>query len=143
MSKRVQVRSSDEQEALFQTFLDLPSHRLFGLKLLSYGDGMSRLSFETDDAALVPGDYVHGGVSSLLMEPAAMVALVTQLSADKWTVTSSSEYRMLRAVPKGAEAILEGKVARIGRALAFVDVALTVNGVSHVEGRFVKSIIPA
>ncbi|MAP93474.1 MAG: hypothetical protein CMK07_00845 [Ponticaulis sp.] len=136
-------RTAEEQARVFQTFIDLPSHKLFGLKLISFGDGQSRLSFDTDGAALVPGGYVHGGVSSLLMEPAAMTALVTQLAADKWTVTSASEYRMLRAVPKGAEAILEGRVVRIGRHLAHVDAALTVNGVPHVEGRYVKSIIPA
>lgn len=136
-------RSPEEQARLFQTFLDLPSHRLFGLKILSYGEGRARLTFETGENALVPGDYVHGGVSSLLMEPAAMMALVTQLSADKWTVTSASEYRMLRPVPKGSDVLLEGKVVRIGRNLAHVDVILSIEGEPCVEGRFIKSIVPA
>lgn len=136
-------RSPEEQAQLFQSFIDLPSHKLFGLKLLSYGDGASCMTFETNENALVPGGYVHGGVSSLLMEPAAMVALVTQLASDKWTVTSASEYRMLRPVPKGSDVLLEGRVVRIGRHIAHVDVALTIEGVSCVEGRFIKSIVPA
>ncbi|MAK62619.1 MAG: hypothetical protein CMK09_16740 [Ponticaulis sp.] len=136
-------RTPDDQADLFQTYLDLPSHRLFGLRLLSAKEGVSQLTFETSNAALVPGGYVHGGVSSLLMEPAAMIALVTVLAADRWTVTSTSEYRMLRAVPQGSDVLLEGRVARVGRHLAHVDVALTIDGVPHVEGRFVKSIIPA
>lgn len=136
-------RSAEEQARLFQTFLDLPSHKLFGLKLLSYGEGRACLTFETGENSLVPGDYVHGGVSSLLMEPAAMMALVTQLAADKWTVTSASEYRMLRPVPKGSDVLIESKVVRIGRNIAHVDVALTIDGQSCVEGRFIKAIVPA
>ena len=72
-----------------------------------------------------------------------MIALVTQLAADKWTVTSASEYRMLRPVPKGSDVVIEGKVVRIGRNMAHVDVALTIVGVPCVEGRFIKAIVPA
>ena len=72
-----------------------------------------------------------------------MIALVTQLAADKWTVTSASEYRMLRPVPKGSEVLIEGKVVRIGRHMAHVDVALMIDDVPCVEGRFIKAIVPA
>ena len=72
-----------------------------------------------------------------------MFAMVTVLPADRWTVTANSEYRMLRPVQAGSEVRLVADVVKIGRTLGHVDAALTIDGVPHVQARYIKSVIRA
>lgn len=143
MAVEAKTRSRAVLEETFQRFLSLPPHTLFGLTLLSAEEGVARQTFNTGAAALVPGGYVHGGVSAMLLEPTAMFALLTVLPEDRYAVTATSEYRYLRAVPKDAEVLLEAKVVRLGRTLAHMDASLSVDGRPHVEARYVKSVVSA
>ncbi|HEX4742985.1 MAG TPA: hypothetical protein VH353_16780 [Caulobacteraceae bacterium] len=63
---------------------------MFGLALDRWSEGEARLSFVAGAASLCPAGDVHGGVVGLLLEPAAMFALMTVLPEDRSAVTADS-----------------------------------------------------
>ena len=134
-------RDADAVQVFCAEMMAQPAHVFFGLELILAAGGRSRVEFTAGEHALVPGGYVHGGVISLLLEPTAMFALVTQLPLDSHAVTAASDYKFLRPVPAGSRAVLEANVVRLGRMLAHCDARLCVDDRVCAEARYVKSII--
>jgi uncharacterized protein (TIGR00369 family) len=137
------ARTAEALEAFFGSVLEIPAHRMFGLALDSWSEGEAKLSFVADAASLGPAGDVHGGVVGLLLEPAAMFALMTVLPEDSYAVTADVHTQLIRPIRAGARVELAGRVLRAGRRLAFCEAAANVDGESCALARMTKAIVPA
>jgi uncharacterized protein (TIGR00369 family) len=137
------ARTAEVLEGFFRGVLEIPAHRMFGLALEGWSDGEARLSFIAGAEALGPAGDVHGGVVGLLMEPAAMFAVMTVLPEDRYAVTADVHVQLMRPIRAGARVALVGRVLRAGRSLAFCEAAAVVAGETCALSRMTKAIVPA
>ena len=101
------------------------------------------LAFEAGDAALGPAGEVHGGVLSMLCEPAAMLALLPLLPPDRYAVTADFHAQFLRPAKPRTRVELAGRVLKAGGRLAFCEVEARSEGEVCVLARVTKAIVPA
>jgi uncharacterized protein (TIGR00369 family) len=137
------ARRAEVLEAFFRGVLAIPAHSTFGLRLDGWSEGEARLSFVAGAEALGPSGEVHGGVVGLLMEPAAMFALMTVLPEDRYAVTADVHVQLMRPIRAGVRVELAGRVLRAGRSLAFCEVAAIVAGETCALSRMTKAIVSA
>lgn len=136
------ARAAEVLEAFFQSVLEIPAHSAFGLVLDAWSEGEARLSFVAGPASLAPAGDVHGGVVGLLLEPAALFALMTVLPEDRYAVTADVHTQLMRPIRAGARVDLAGRVLRAGRSLGFCEAAALVDGESCAVARMTKAIVP-
>lgn len=134
-------RTAEQLEAFFSTVLAVPAHRTFGLELLRWTAGEAVLAFTAGQPCLGPSGEVHGGVVSLLLEPAAMFALMPMLPEDRYAVTADIHVQLLRPVRPGVRVELVGRVARLGGQLAFCEATATDDGQICAQARLTKAIV--
>ncbi|HEY2049691.1 MAG TPA: PaaI family thioesterase [Caulobacteraceae bacterium] len=137
------ARTAEALEAFFRTVLEVPAHRMFGLALEGWSEGEARLSFVADAASLGPAGDVHGGVVGLLLEPAAMFALMTLLPEDRYAVTADVHTQLMRPIQAGARVDLRGRVLRAGRSLAFCEAEALADGKTCALAQMTKAIVVA
>lgn len=140
-SSPVVARSAEALERFFRNVLEIPAHRMFGLTLEGWSKGEARLSFVAGPASLGPAGEAHGGVVGLLLEPAAMFALITVLPEDRYAVTADVHTQLIRPIRAGPRVELAGRVLRAGRSLAFCEAAARVDGESCAVSRMTKAIV--
>jgi uncharacterized protein (TIGR00369 family) len=137
------ARTAEALEAFFQSVLEIPAHRMFGLTLDGWSEGEARLNFVADASSLGPAGDVHGGVVGLLLEPAALFALMTVLPEDRYAVTADVHTQLMRPIQAGARVELAGRVLRAGRSLAFCEAAALADGKTCAVARMTKAIVAA
>jgi uncharacterized protein (TIGR00369 family) len=137
------ARTAEVLEAFFRSVLEIPAHNMFGLALEDWSEGEARLSFVAGPASLGPAGDVHGGVVGLLLEPAALFALMTVLPEDRYAVTADVHTQLMRPIRAGARVDLTGRVLRAGRSLGFCEAAALVDGEACALARMTKAIVPA
>ncbi len=135
------TRSSAQTEAFFASVLAVPAHSTFGLSLVRWQPGEAVLSFAANASCLGPAGEVHGGVVSLLLEPAATFALLPMLPEDRYAVTADIHVQLLRPVTPGAQVELVGRVLRAGKQLAFCEASAVVAGEVCVVAHLTKAIV--
>ena len=101
------------------------------------------LAFEAGDAALGPTGQVHGGVVSMLAEPAAVLALLPLLPPDRHAVTADFHAQFLRPAKAHRRIELTGRVVKAGRQLAFCEVEARSEGQLCFVARVTKAIVAA
>ncbi|KAI9008614.1 HotDog domain-containing protein [Hyaloraphidium curvatum] len=137
-------RTGAELESTIANVLGLPAHRLFALEAVHVSPGRATLRFPATPPALGPsGTTVHGGLVSLLAEPAAMIALLPTIPRDAFAVTADLHAQFLRPMRAGQDVELVATVRRAGRALAFVEVEARQGGEAAALVRVTKQIVPA
>lgn len=137
------TRSTEQVEAFFKSVLAAPAHRTFGLTLLRWTPGEAVLGFTADEACLGPSGEVHGGVVSLLLEPAATFALIPMLPADRYAVTADIHIQLPRPIRPQARVELIGRVTRLGSQLAFCEATAMDGDRVCVLARLTKAIVAA
>ena len=105
--------------------------------------GEAVLAFEAGEAALGPEGEVHGGVLSMLCEPAALLALLPLLPPDRYAVTADFHAQFLRSATPRTRVELTGRVLKAGGRLAFCEVEARSGGEICVVARVTKAIVPA
>ncbi len=136
------VRTLEDIERAIAQVLAAAPHRAFGLTFVRSSPGEAVLAFEAGDAALGPAGQVHGGVLSMLCEPAAVLALLPLLPADRYAVTADFHAQFLRPATPRARVELAGKVLKSGGRLAFCEVEARSEGQVCVVARVTKAIVP-
>ncbi len=125
-----------------QQVLEVALHRHLGLGLRHCAPGQASASFEVGAQHLAFGG-LHGGVLYALMDAVAMLALLTQLDPGRHAVTHDLHVSVMRSAAAGEQVVLDGRVVRLGRSLAFVDVAARVGDTTIATARITKSLVAA
>jgi len=125
----------------FQTVIDrmLPFGQGFGFKIESLGHGRAVVRMPFSPVMTRPGGTIAGPVTMGLAD-CVMYAVVLGMKRDAvMAVTSNLSIHFLRA-PKPAAIIAEGKLLRLGRRLAVVEVTMYSEGeeepVAHATGTY-------
>jgi uncharacterized protein (TIGR00369 family) len=135
------VRSATVVETMIAAVMETPIHRFLNLLLLERGSRVAVLEFEVGDHAVSPGGALHGGVLSLAMEPAAYLAVLPLIDADKVPVTIDFHARPMRPILRGETVQLSARVIRHGRTMAFCEVDATVGGDLRAKGSILKALV--
>ncbi len=111
---------------------------LEGLELLSLEDGVARARLPVSGAVQNPLGTLHGGAIATLVDDIGTLAIMSADAESRPGVTTDLSVSYLRAAPAGAEVTIEGKAAKTGRSLAFVEVELQCEGKVMALGRMTK-----
>lgn len=122
-----------------RVLLDVPLNRALGLAFDGHDAGVAHAHFDAGDLHAAFGG-THGGVLYALLDAVAMLALLPALGAGQHAVTHDLHVSMMRPVPPGARCRLEGRVARKGRTLAFIDATAWVGDQLVASARVTKSL---
>ena len=137
------TRTPEQIEQFFASVLAVPAHSAFGLELVRWAPGEAVLAFTAAGAALGPRGETHGGVVSLLLEPAAMFAAVSRLPADQYAVTIDIHVQHLRAIRPGARVELTGRLVRLARQFAFCEATAMDEDRLCASARVTKAVVAA
>lgn len=137
----VPLRTDEELDRLCTMILEAPPHRAFGLRLRERSPGEAVLEVEAGEATSVDGQF-HGGLYGLLMEPAALMALISMLPRNRKPVTVDSHLQVLRSVPPGATITLKGRVVRAGAQISFCEVEAQAGDRLLAQARITKAVVP-
>ena len=121
-----------------QVILDVALHRHFGLEFEGCAEGQASASFVVGSRHVAFGG-LHGGVLYALMDAVSMLALLTRLGPAQHAVTHDLHVSVMRGAAPGDRVVLEGRVARLGRSIAFVDAAARVGDTVIAAARVTKS----
>ncbi len=124
-----------------QAVLDLPLNRHLGIRYDGLIDGVAQAHLHCTPALATFGGHLHGGALSSCCEVTGFLALLPQLADHQHAVTHDIHVSLMRGVPAGARCDLSGRVVRLGKTLAFIDVTASVDGALVASARITKSII--
>lgn len=136
-------RTETELEMMIAQIMGIALHRHVGLELVDRGEQRARLRFRAGEAVLTNVGSVHGGVLSLLLEPAALVALLPSLDAGESAATVDLHVAFPAAPEPGQWIELEGRVIRRARQLAFCEADAISGGRLCAAARLTKAILTA
>jgi uncharacterized protein (TIGR00369 family) len=123
---------------------ELPLARGLGVRLEAIERGRSVIRIPYDDALLRPGGTVAGPVMMAAADAAMYAAIMSELGTVKQAVTTNLNINFLRR-PGPGDIIAEGRVLKLGRRLAVLEVTIRSDGsdapVAHATGTY--SIPPA
>lgn len=123
---------------------ELPLARGLGVRLETIERGRSVIRIPFDDALLRPGGTVAGPVMMAAADAAMYAAIMSELGTVKQAVTTNLNINFLRR-PGPGDIIAEGRVLKLGRRLAVLEVTIRSDGsdapVAHATGTY--SIPPA
>lgn len=89
--------------------------------------GRAILRLEANETHLRPGGYISGPTQMSLADSAAYMAIMTLTGLEPMTVTSNLNINFLRPCI-GKVVLAEGKIMKIGQALAVIDVDIRIEG---------------
>jgi uncharacterized protein (TIGR00369 family) len=136
------VPSESSSAARVQAVLDIPLHRFVGLALLDPAEPAAGIWFPVGPSAQNQARLLHGGVVTALLDVAAYLALLPQLSDHEHAVTHDQSVSLLRPVSADRRVEVRGTVLRRGRAVAFLRAEATVDGVLVATGQVTKTVVP-
>ncbi len=115
---------------------------LIGAEVAELGEGYARLTLRLEEKHSNPHGVAHGGVATTLMDSAAAMALSGLKRAKGRSLTSHATVEMnaslIAPARPGDELLVEGRVLRLGRTVAFVEseVRRRHDSVLVAKGRF-------
>jgi uncharacterized protein (TIGR00369 family) len=89
--------------------------------------GRAVIRLAADETHLRPGNYISGPTQMSLADTAAYMAIMTVTGFEPMTVTSNLNINFLRPCI-GSVVIAEGKLMKIGQALAIIEVDIRIEG---------------
>ena len=89
--------------------------------------GLAVMRLEADETHLRPGGYISGPTQMSLADSVAYMAIMTMTGLEPMTVTSNLNINFLRPCI-GAAVIAEGRIMKMGQALAVIEVDIRVEG---------------
>lgn len=118
-----------------------PLHRQLGITDVRSADGHGAFAITVDEHSLNPAGMLHGGVLYLLCDVCAYVGLVSQLDNATEAVTHDLHVSVMRPARRGDRLDLRSHVVRLGRRIAFIDVAACVAAQSIATARVTKTLL--
>jgi len=105
--------------------LSVPYVELVGAVVEDAQEGYSRLSLVLEERHTNPNSVMHGGVVATVMDSAAAVALGRlrgeRMRRDNPHATVEMNVSLISAARPGDELIVEGRVLKLGRSVAFCE----------------------
>lgn len=135
------ARSREDVAALVAQVLSAPAHVAQGLTAISFGDGEATLEFSAGPESLAPTGAVHGGILAMLMDPAALCALLTMMPDGAHAVTADMHVQHMRPARPGARLQIVARVLRMGRSLAFCEANVFDDGKLCSTARLTKAMV--
>lgn len=89
--------------------------------------GRAVIRLEADETHLRPGGYISGPTQMSLADSVAYMAIMTLTGLEPMTVTSNLNINFLRPCI-GNAVIADGRIMKIGQALAIIDVDIRIEG---------------
>ncbi|MCE2391951.1 MAG: PaaI family thioesterase [Proteobacteria bacterium] len=114
-----------------------------GVRLVELGPGTSRLVFRPRSEMLTPWNTLNGSVLNGLLELPSFLALLPELREDEQPVTNDLFLQHLRPLPGDAEYVLEGRLIRRGRSMAWTEASASVDGKPTTLARITKTLVTA
>lgn len=128
-------------EQFLPYLLQHPLHRAMGLREIETADGTAWFEVDIGPDTVNTADMFHGGVVYALADLAALSAALTRLPEGHFAVTHDLHVSMMRAGMRGQRARFEGRVLRMGRSLAFIQVEVSCAGEVLTRASVTKSIL--
>lgn len=125
-----------------RSVLEVPLHRWLGLELADPADPRAGAVLPVGPRALNNAAALHGGLVYALLDVAAYLRLLPELSAGENAVTHDATSSLVRPVPEGARLHLRAELVRRGRTLAFLRSEAVVDGRTVAFGQVTKSVVP-
>lgn len=135
------AKSQKEIDAVVAAILSAPAHVAQGLRAVSVGDSEATLEFTAGPASLAPTGAVHGGILAMLMDPAALCALVSTMPDGVHAVTADMHVQHMRPARPGARLQIVARVLRAGRSLAFCEANVLDDGKLCSTARLTKAMV--
>ena len=133
---------SESQRAFLDTALTSGYSKWCNPVLDEVRRGHAVMRFRPRAEMLTPWGTLNGSVMNSLVELPSFVALVTELAEGELPVTSDIFIQHVRPMPGDADYVLEGRVLRRGRTMAWTDVTVLVDGKPVTYARITKTIVP-
>jgi uncharacterized protein (TIGR00369 family) len=128
--------------ARVQAVLDIPLHRFLGMQLRDPAEPSAGIWFPVDRPAQNQAAVLHGGVVYTLLDVAAFLALLPELSDSEHAVTHDLSVSLIRPVAAEARVDVIGSVVRRGRTVAFLRAEASVDGAVVAAAQVTKSVVP-
>ena len=112
-----------------------------GVELRAIGDGEATLHLPCRPEFDVGGVF-NGGVLSGMLELPSFMALLGSLEEGETPVTNDLFVQHLRPVPVDAEILLEGRLIKRGRSMAWTEARALADGKLTTQARITKTILP-
>jgi acyl-coenzyme A thioesterase 13 len=118
--------------------------RVPGLDPLSVADGHVIVRVEVTLDLVNIAKVLHGGAAATLVDVVGTLAIITADKHNRSGVSTDLNVSWFAPVPLGDFAVVEAKVLKTGRSLAFVgvDIRRAADGTLCVQGRMTKSLGP-
>ena len=114
-----------------------------GVKLVEARPGAARLSFRPRPEMLAPGGTLNGSFLNGLLELPSFAALIWELEEGEYAVTNDLFLQHLRPLPGDVEYVLEGRLLRRGRSMAWTEASASVGGKPTTLARITKTVMPS
>jgi uncharacterized protein (TIGR00369 family) len=132
--------TSNALAARIDAIVEVPLNRHLGLVFDEHADGGAVGHFDAAEPHSAFGG-LHGGVFYALLDAICMLALLPALSESEHAVTHDLHVSMMRPVAPGTRCVLEGRLIRKGRTLAFLEGVARADGQVIASARVTKSIL--
>ena len=137
------AKTTEQNDALVADVLSAPAHIAQGLSAVAVGGGEATLEFVAGPASLAPTGAVHGGILTMLMDPAALCALLPMLPDGAHAVTADMYVQHMRPARPGARLQIVARVLRMGRSLAFCEADVMDGETRCSTARITKGVVAA
>jgi len=118
----------------------LGNYAWVGIELVSIGGGEASVRVPCPPELEVGGLF-NGGILAGLLEVPSYIALLTELRENETPVTNDLFVQHLRGVPADAEIVLDGKLIRRGRTMAWTEASARADGKLTTQARITKSLL--
>ena len=135
------AKTTEQNDALVADVLSAPAHIAQGLSAVAVGGGEATLEFVAGPASLAPTGAVHGGILTMLMDPAALCALLPMLPDGAHAVTADMYVQHMRPARPGARLQIVARVLRMGRSLAFCEADVMDGETRCSTARVTKAVV--
>ncbi len=119
-----------------------PFYEWLGLRLESVGGGVSQVRFNPREELISRHNMLDGSVLNAVLEVPSFLALLCELRDGENAVTNDIFVQQLRPVSGGSEILLEGRLNRRGRTMAWTEAQASVDGKVCALARITKTILP-
>ncbi|MDV7340428.1 PaaI family thioesterase [Terasakiella sp. A23] len=129
--------SVNEFDHIIET--ELPWAQEIGMKTDQIGDGTAVLRLPFDDSMLRPGGTVSGPTMMALADACMYAVILSAIGQVKLAVTTNFNINFMHR-PAPGDLMAEGKILKLGKRLAVMDVTLHCDGhdepVAHATGTY-------
>ncbi len=128
------------QREFIDTVFSSPYYEWAGVSLETLRPGHARVSLQANPITHTPWGSVNGGSIASLLELPAFLALLTEMKEGEFAATIDLFVQNLKPIPAGAPVVLEGRLIRRARSLAWCESAALLSETPHTLARITKSL---